>query len=132
MRKKDGSISNKQYQPKHKRVFSVTLKKKLVEDIESKRLTVRDVVTLYKVSDTSVYLWLKKYSTTQIPGVKMVVESESASIKVIKLQKYIEELERKIGKQQIKIEALEKVIDLCNDEVGYDIKKKLPPNIKLV
>lgn len=112
------------YQPKQVRIFSRELKKKLVEDIEKKRLKVRDVVNLYRVSETSVYRWLKQYSSTIQAGVKMVVESESKETKTDKLLKHIEELERSVGKKQLEIEFLNKVIEICSDELGYDVKKK--------
>jgi len=73
------------FQLKQRRIFSVELKKKLVEQIETKKLQVRDVVNLYKVSDVSVYRWLQKYSITKPNGVTMVVESESHESKITKL-----------------------------------------------
>lgn len=36
----------------------------------------------------------------------------------------ISELERMVGKKQIEIEFLNKVIEICSDELGYDVKKK--------
>lgn len=112
------------YQPKQQRVFSVELKKKLVEQIELKKLKVRDVVNLYKVTESSVYRWLQEYSTIKTTGAKMVLESESHETKTDKLFQRISELEQNVGKKQLQIEFLEKVIDLCSEELGYDVKKK--------
>jgi transposase-like protein len=112
------------YQPLQVRIFSKELKKKLVEDIELKKIKVRDVVNLYRVSGTSVYKWLKEYSSLMKPGVKMVMESDSKETKIDKLLGRIAELERTVGKKQLEIEFLNKVIDICSDELGYDVKKK--------
>ena len=117
--------SKPKFQLRQQRYFSTELKKKLVEEIEYKKLKVRDVVNLYKVTDTSVYKWLKQYSTTNNNGTIMVVESESSQTKTDKLLERISELERNVGKKQLEIEFLNKVIEACSEELGYDIKKKV-------
>jgi transposase len=116
--------SKKRYQPRQKRIFSVELKKKLVEQIELKKLKVRDVVNLYKTTNASVYRWLKIYSSLNRTGATMVVESESRETKVDKLMERIAELERNVGKKQLEIEFMDKVINICSEELGYDVKKK--------
>ena len=102
------------------------MKRKLVEEIEFTRLKVRDVVNLYKVSSTNVYKWLQKYSSINRAGVTMVVESESKESKIDKLYERIAELERAVGKKQLEIEFLDKVIEICSVELGYDVKKSIP------
>ncbi len=89
------------FKPRQLRTFSVELKKKLVEQIELRKLKVRDVVSLYKTSETSVYKWLEEYSTLKRTGTKMVVESESHETKVDKLLDRIAELERNVGRKQL-------------------------------
>jgi transposase len=79
---------------------------------------------LYKVSAVSVYRWLQDYSITKPNGVTMVVESESHESKITKLLNHIAELEQNVGKKQLQIEFLEKALELCSEELGYDVKKK--------
>jgi len=112
------------FKPRAMRIFSSALKKKLVEEIEFKRLTIRDVVNLYQVSSNSVYCWLRNYSTIHSTGTKMVVESDSKETRIDKLLERISELERAFGKKQLEVEYLNKVIEICSDELGYDVKKK--------
>jgi transposase-like protein len=95
-----------------------------VEQIELKKLKVRDVVNLYQVTETSVYRWLNEYSAFKRTGAKMMMESESHETKVDKLLDRISELERNVGKKQLEIEFLDKVIEMCSEELGYDVKKK--------
>jgi transposase len=116
--------SHSKYQPRQQRIFSIELKKKLVEEIEYKRLKVRDVINLYKVTDSSVYRWLQEYSTTKNSGARMVVESDSAETKIHSLYDRISDLERNVGQKQLEIEFLNKVIDFCSESLGYDVKKK--------
>jgi transposase len=115
---------NSKYQPRQVRIFNEDLKKKLVEEIELKKLKVRDVVNLYQVSYQTVYVWITKYSTIKRNGTRMVVESESHQNKTDKLLTRISELERNVGKKQLEIEFLNKVIEICSEELGYDVKKK--------
>jgi len=112
------------YQPRQQRMFNIELKKKLVEEIEFKRLKVRDVVNLYQVTGQSVYKWLRQYSHTNRNGARMVVEAEGSQTRIDKLLDRISELERNVGKKQLEIEFLNKVIEICSEKVGYDVKKK--------
>ena len=54
----------------------------------------------------------------------MVVETESKESKLEKLYQRINDLERMIGKKQMEIEFKDKVIEICSNELGYDVKKK--------
>lgn len=113
------------YQPKQQKIYSVELRKKLVEQIETGKLTVRDVVNLYQMSRPIVYRWLKQYSSVKRTGTRMVVESESHEKKVDDLLKRIAELERTVGRKQLEIEFRDKALEYCSKELGYDVKKKL-------
>lgn len=116
--------SKQLYYPRQRRIFSTELKRRLVEEIEYKKLKVRDVVNLYRVTRTSVHRWLNTYSTFNRKGVTMVVESESKDTKIENLLKYVAELEQNLGRKQLEIDYLNKVVDICSDELGYDVKKK--------
>lgn len=105
------------------RHFSVEFKKKIVRDLESKAISVTKVVNLYQVSSTAVYKWLYKYSKKYEKGTKMVLELESESARTEYLQKRVATLEQLLGQKQAEIEYYEKMLDLCSDELGYDVKK---------
>lgn len=110
---------------KRNRRFSTTFKKEKVEMIERKELSISELCKIYDVSTTSVYKWIQLYSDKIPKGERVVIEKESEAHRCIALLKQSENLERVIGQQQVKIEYLEKVISLINEELGYDIKKKL-------
>jgi transposase-like protein len=116
--------NNSKFALRQSRIFSKELKQHLVEQIEKKKLSIREVVSLYKVSNNSVYQWIKKYSKQTPRGVKMVIEKDSSEVKVSKLIDMISDLEQNVGRKQLKIEFLEKVIELSSLELGYDLKKK--------
>lgn len=112
-------------QTKILRRFSEELKRRLVEQIENRLISVTEVHRQYSVSRTSIYKWMARYSPTYAPGVRQVVELESEALIAKQLREHIADLEGTIGRQQLKIEVLEAVIEHNSDTLGMDLKKKL-------
>jgi transposase len=106
------------------RYFSEDLKKKVVRDIERNLVTVLQVAREYQVSKTAVYKWLAKYSATRKKAIRLVVEAKSDTLKIARLREEVRDMERLIGQKQIRIDFLEKMIELAEQEYGIDIKKK--------
>jgi hypothetical protein len=48
----------------------------------------------------------------------------SSTNKIKELQERIRELERAVGQKQMKVDFLEKLIEIADGELGIDIKKK--------
>lgn len=63
------------------RVFSESLKRKVVSDIESGKVNVATVSREFNVSQQSVYNWLNKYSRHLHSSTKIVIEMESEETK---------------------------------------------------
>jgi len=57
---------------------------------------------------------------------------QSSSLKLKELILQVKELERIVGQKQIKIDYLEKMIDIAKDEFNIDIKKSTTPHNQLV
>ena len=112
---------------KRHRIFSKSFKEEIVFEIESKKVRVSEISREYEVSQTSVYQWLYKYGKKYKKGVRMVVEKESETVKRIALERKIAELEQLLGKKQVEIEYLNKVIEEGGKIVGGDLKKKFAP-----
>jgi transposase-like protein len=106
------------------RVFSEPLKKKIVKDIESGKATVSAVSREYNVSSQSVYNWLNKYSRHLHSSTKMVIEMDSEGYKSKELEQRIRELEAALGRKQLEVDYLNKMIELGKEELGVDLKKK--------
>lgn len=112
--------------PKCNRTFSEEFKRKKVDDLINKRISIRDLMKLYDVSRTSIYNWLYLYSGTE-KDTKTVVQMESEATKTKVLQERLSEYERIIGRKQMEIDLLTKCLELASEEVGYDLKKKYAP-----
>jgi transposase-like protein len=115
---------NQQINSRHRRIFSEAIKRKIVSDIETKRVSVLRAAREYDVSVQAVYGWLKKYSRHLKQTKTIVVQMESESYKTKELEKKIKELEAALGRKQLEIDFLNKMIELSKDELGIDLKKK--------
>lgn len=110
---------------RQKRYFSVEFKRKKVNEIDRKLITVAELCREYEVSGVAVYNWIWKYSTMRKKKERLVLESESDTRKIHELNEKIKELERIIGQKQMMIDFQDKVIEIAEEEYKVDIKKKL-------
>ena len=107
---------------KHRR-YSTDFKKELVSLFESGKYSVLQLEKLYGIGNPTIYKWIYKYSTFNEKGIRIVEMKQSSSKKLKELEQKLKELERAVGQKQIKIDYLEKMIDLAKDELDIDIKK---------
>lgn len=107
-----------------KRNFSEDFKKELVNCFEKGEFSVPQLEKLYGISNASIYKWIYKYSELNERGAIVVEMKESSTKKLKELSNKVEELERIVGQKQIKIDFLEKMIEIAEHELEIDIKKK--------
>lgn len=110
---------------KRLRIFSEEFKRQCVADIENGLLSIKETSRLYRVSVTSVYRWLHRYSPHLEHHTRQVVELESEQHRTTALLERVAELERTIGQKQLTIDVLTKMLDQAGAELGDDWKKKL-------
>ena len=96
----------------------------MVKDIESGKATIAQVCREFSVSDVSVYNWLNKYSKFHKQGAAIIVELKSEAYRSKELEKKIKDLEAALGRKQLEVEFLNKLIETASDDLGIDIKKK--------
>lgn len=106
------------------RYFSEEFKRKKVREIEKNLATVSQICKEYDVSRPAVYKWIHKYSVNMKKGVVQIVEAKSDTVKIQTLKNQIKELERIVGQKQIIIDFQQKMIELAEDDLGIEIKKK--------
>lgn len=107
------------------RVYSMEFKNQIVKEFESGKFSVLELEKLYGVTNASIYQWIYKLSTFNNKGYRVIEMKDSAQKKVKDLENKIKELERMVGMKQIKIDFLEKMIEIAKDDFDMDIKKKL-------
>lgn len=107
-----------------RRTFSEPFKREKVKLLEDRQITVRQLSRIYEVSEAAVYKWVRKYSSVLGLGEKIVVEKESEGARTLALMKKVADLERVVGQKQLEIDYFKKLIDLIEEEIGEDMKKK--------
>jgi transposase-like protein len=110
---------------KQRRLFSEAFKREKVKDLLEKRISIRQLSSLYEVSRTSVYNWLYTYSPHHEQKTNLVVQMDSEAHKSLMLQQRVAELERVIGQKQLELDFLNKLFEIGSQELGFDIKKNL-------
>ncbi|HKL19671.1 MAG TPA: transposase [Halalkalibaculum sp.] len=106
-----------------RRQFSEQIRRKAVEEFRSGKYTVKELADLYHCSPQTIYRWIYKYSPGDSPSINVIEMSESTDQKVTDLQKKIAELEQVVGQKQIKVDFLQKMIELAEEEYDLDVKK---------
>ncbi len=110
---------------KEHRIFSEQIRRETVKNIESGRCTVKQASDELLVSETAIYKWIYRYSRYLTKKKNMIIEDQSEAFRSKELEKKVKELEAIVGRKQMEIDILNKVIDLANEEFKTDLKKNL-------
>lgn len=114
--------ANLQKIKKH-RVYSEEFKKEIVTLYESGNFSVLQIEKLYGISNPTIYNWIYKFSIFNEKGIRIVEMKASGTEKIKELQQKVKDLEQAVGQKQIKIDYLEKMIDIAKADFKIDIKK---------
>jgi len=106
-----------------KRNFSEDLKLQIVHEYESGQFSTLELGRLYGVAVQVIYNWIYKYSKYNKKSIQVVEKKNSAQEKLKDLEQKVKGLEQALGRKQMIIDYLEKMIDLAKDEFDIDIKK---------
>ena len=105
------------------RKYSEEFKKRIVSDFESGKYSVAQLEKLHGVRNPTIYCWIYKFSTFNEKGFRIVEMKDSSSKKMKELEARVKELEGTVGRKQIMIDYLEKMMEIAKDELDIDIKK---------
>jgi transposase-like protein len=108
---------------KKRRRYSEEFQRKIVKDFEKGIFTVLELSRLYHVHFQSIYNWIYKYSTQNEKSIEIVEMKESSTQKLKDLESRIKDLERAVGKKQLYIDYMEKMMEIAKEDLGVDIKK---------
>lgn len=106
-----------------RRYFSEAFKKAKVDEILSKKTTIKELSLLYEIKPPIIYRWLHKYSKVKLSGIRIHYEMETEEQKTLFYKDKVAELERIVGMKQIEIDFLNKLIEIASSELNVDIKK---------
>ena len=106
-----------------RRQYSDEFKKQIVADFESGEFSVQQLSRLHGLTRPVIYRWIHKFSTFNEKGYRVVEMKDSSSKKMQELEAKNKELEAALGRKQIQLDYLEKMIELAKSELDIDIKK---------
>lgn len=120
---------NKKYEKKASlkqvRVFSEAIRRQTVKDIEAGKCSVLEASRELSVTSGAVYKWVHLYSRYLSKNKVMVVEDKSEAYRSKELEKRLKEAEAALGRKQMEIDFLNKLIEFANEEFKTDLKKNL-------
>jgi len=105
------------------RKYSEEFKKRLVADFEKGKFSVPQLEKLHGVTHATIYRWIYKFSIFNETGFRVIEMKDSSTKKIKELEARVKELERTVGRKQIMIDYLEKMMEVAKDELDIDIKK---------
>lgn len=105
------------------RKFSDEFKRSIVKEYESGSSSIKELSLQNDIAQQLIYRWIYKFSKFNDKGYRIVEHSKSKTEKLQELQKENQALKAMLGDKQIKIEYLEKLIELAESDLKVDIKK---------
>ncbi len=105
-----------------RRVFTDEFKQSLVKEFDTGQFSVK-LSRLHGIAKSAIYRWIYKFSTFNQKGYRIIEMKESSNKKVKNLEQKVKDLEQIVGKKQIMIDYLEKMMEIAKDELDIDIKK---------
>jgi transposase-like protein len=117
------SVKKTSFKFLERRYFSETFKREKIDEILSKKTTIKELSVLYEIKPPVIYRWLHKYSKVKLSGIKIHYEMETEEQKTLFYKDKVAELERIVGIKQIEIDFLNKLIEIASSELNVDIKK---------
>lgn len=105
------------------RKYSEDFKRSIVKDFESGKFSVPQLERLHNIGNSLLYKWIYRYSQSNEQGQRIVEMKDSSTQKLKALEQRVKELEQMVGRKQIEIDYLEKMIDVAKEELHIDIKK---------
>lgn len=108
---------------RQRRLYSEDFKRELVREFESGKFSILQLSKLHGISNPLIYQWVYKYSSFNEKGSRIIEMKDSSTSRLKEMEQRIKDLERLVGQKQIKVEYLEKMIELAKTELDIDIKK---------
>ncbi len=109
---------------KEKKLYSEAFKLKVVSEIESGKFSRGEVRRVYEITGSNtIYRWLRRYGKASLIQKTVIVKTKNESDKIKQLEKEKRELESALAKTQVKLLAMETLVEVAEAHYKIDIKK---------
>ena len=117
-------MKESQNESKPNRNYSVAFKMKVVEEVENGLISVCSAQKLYRIAgNNTIGEWVKKYGINERINRTVNIMTRDEEMELIRLRKEVKRLERAVDDKEIKVIALESLIELAEEKYGMDLKK---------
>ena len=113
---------------KQHRVFTEEARRAIIKEIQN-GLSKAEASRKYCISGTTIYRWLEKYSSSFKKNSKQVIQSKKEANSYIEFQSELKNAYEQLGRSQMEVMFLNKVLESVSQEYQIDFKKKF--DIKL-
>ena len=104
--------------------YSHAFKQKVVSEIESGKLTLAQARSVYDICGTyTIQTWIKKLGRNHLLGKVVRIEMKDETDRIRNLEAEKKKLESALAQTQLKVLALEELLDVAEEHYGIDIKK---------
>ena len=105
--------------------YSMAFKQKVISEIESGKYSLLQASKIYKVSDVSLYNWLRAFGKNHLIGKTVRIEMKDETDRLKQLQKEKEALESALAQAHLKIITLESLLEVAEEHQQKDLKKNI-------
>ena len=104
--------------------YSLAFKQKVINDIESGVYKISEASRVYRVSEFSIYAWLKQFGKDHLINRIVRVQMRDEADRIKELEKEKKSLESALAQAHLKILTLESTIESAENIYKVDLKKK--------
>jgi len=109
--------------------FSNKVKQDTVRDIEQGKCSVLEASRELQVHHQTIYSWIYKFSSYLSKNKILIVEDKSEVSKTKELEKLLQETQAALGRKQMEIDLLNKIIEIAGKDLKIDLKKSISKKV---
>jgi transposase len=105
--------------------YSIAFRRKVVNEIERGKYSIEGARKLYDIGGSmTIQRWMKKFGKGELISKVIKIQTKNELDKVKELEREKKELESALAQSQVKIYALEALVEIAKEDYGIDLKKK--------
>ena len=107
------------------RIFTEEVRKEAVSKIEKGQLNATTASREYGVCLATIYKWLNRYSRILKSSNVIVMAKKDLDKTKESLERELAQVYAELGKKQLQVDFLERLIREASSELGFDLKKNI-------
>ena len=103
--------------------YSLAFKQQVITEIESGRMRPAQAEKVYDVSLQSIYNWMREFGKDHLLRRTIRVETPNERQRIVELEEKTRQLESALAQTQVKVIALEALVEVAQEHYKTDFKK---------